>query len=141
MAFQDDFNSAQEPEQKGFDLIPEGEYEAIIDDSSLDLTKTPARLSLTYKLIGTEHKNRKLWSNYNMAGQGLGFLKKDLKTLGLDYSNVKSEQDIAKLVFGRIGQGVTIYVAQKEWKGKMYNNAYLNKAESAPTTKSNDLGF
>lgn len=136
MSFQDEFNNASAGDNKTYELMPEGEYQAIIDDSQLDLTKSPARLSLTYKIVEGPHKNRKLWANYNMGGQGLGFLKKDMKTLGLDYAGVTSESDVAKLVFQAVGQGVTIFVNQKEWKGKTYNNAYLNKAE--PRQSKND---
>ena len=141
MSFKDEFSKTPAAEGGGsFELIPVGEYQAMIDDSWLDMTKTPPRLSLTYKIVDGEFKNRKLWANYTLSGQGFGFLKKDLKTLGADYSNVEGPEDVARLMFKNIGRGVQIYVAQKEWNGKTYNNAYLNKAESAPVA-SQEIDF
>lgn len=128
MSFQQMFNSASE--ESSFEALPEGEYVAMIDNSSLDLTKKPARLSLTYKIVSGDFSGRKVFSNYNMEGRSLGFLKKDMKTLGVDYSNVKSEEDIAKLMFSQVGKGVKIFINQRDYNGKIYNNAYLNSAES-----------
>lgn len=136
MSFQDEFQKMEVESTGGFELLPEGEYEAMIADSSVDLTSTPAKLSVTYKIVEGEFKNRKVWGNYRLEGRGLGFLKKDMKILGIDYSKVKTEQDIAKLMFGHVGQGVTIYVNQKEWNGKTYNNTYLNSASDGQS--SND---
>lgn len=129
MGFLDEFKGALIEGNQEFDLIPNGEYEAIIDNTSLDISKTPARLSLTYKIVTGEFKNRKVWSNYTMQGRGLGFLKKDMKTLGLDYSGVSKEEDVAKLMFSQVGRGVEIFIKQSEYNGKTYNNAYLNSAE------------
>jgi Protein of unknown function (DUF669) len=126
MSFLEEFKKIEAESSGGFELIPEGTYSAVIDNSTVDLTKSPARLSVKYKIVDGEFKNRVLFSNYNMEGKGLGFLKKDMKTLGIDYSNVQSEQDVAKLMFGMVGAGVEVYVNQREWNGKKYNGTYLN---------------
>lgn len=135
MSFADDFKKA-EAESTGYAVLPEGTYIAVIDNSSVDLTKKPAKLSVTYKIVEGEFKNRKVFGNYSMEGKGLGFLKKDMKTLGVDYSNVQSEQDIAKLMFGTVGAGVELYVNQREYNGKTYNNAYLNNLSDGTTGAS-----
>lgn len=130
MSFKDEFKSA-DTGIDDFEILPDGEYSAIIDNSSLDIQKEPARLSVTYKITEGKFQNRRVFTNYNLAGKGLGFLKKDMKTLGIDYSMVEKPEDVARLMFANIGQGVGIFVNSREYNGKKYNNAFLNSAEKA----------
>jgi hypothetical protein len=120
------------PESGGFSLIETGEYEAELIDCQVDLTKEPVRLSCIYQITEGVNEGRKLFGNYQLEGRGIGFLKKDLSTLGLDYSQVGSPEDIATLIWDNMPMPVIIYVAQKEWQGKMYNNVYLNELIDRP---------
>jgi hypothetical protein len=140
MGFMDDFKSADEPASNDFEIVAEGDYVAQMTDVKIDATKTPARLSITLEITSGDFKNRKMWLNYNLQGQGLGFLKKDLKTLGIDYSNVKKEEDLASIIWDASPVFVEMAVVHKEWKGKMYANAYVNGRTSA-TTSSEDIPF
>lgn len=116
-----------------FSLIDEGEYEAEITDTSLDLEKSPPRLTVVYQITSDErYHGRKLFGNYQLGGQGISFLKKDLELLGLDYSNVGSPEDIMDLMATALNTPVNIFVNQKEWQGKTYNNVYLNGIVDAP---------
>lgn len=124
-----DFKSAfkDTPAAAGFSLLDEGEYDAEISEAKLDMSKTPARLSIVYDIINHERfEGRKVFGNYNLAGEGIGYLKKDLDTLGLSYADVGSEEDIAELFWDNLPMQVVIFVNQKEWQGKTYNNVYLN---------------
>ena len=132
--FQTMFQNTEAEESGGgsYGLIEKGTYEAEITDVQLDLNKEPARLTLEYTITQEPYVGRKGWSNYNLEGRGIGFLKKDMNTLGLDYSDITSPEDIMELVANSIGQQVVVYVGQKEWQGKMYNNFYLNELLDAP---------
>lgn len=130
--FQSMFQETAPEEAGGFALIEPGTYEAELADCKLDMTKSPERLTVEYHITDGEYQGRKLWSNYNLEGRGIGFLKKDLGILGLDYSNIGSPEDIATLFWDAMPIPVVVYVAQKEWQGKMYNNTYLNGISDPP---------
>ncbi len=120
----------------GFALIDQGEYEAELVDCKLDITKDPGRLTIVYQITQEPYVGRKLFGNYQMAGQGIGFLKKDLTTLGIDFSEVGSPEDIAQLIWDAMPMPVIIFVNQKEYQGKTYNNVYLNSVNDVPAALS-----
>lgn len=132
MDFKSMFQETAPEEAGGFALIDVGTYEAELADCKLDMTKSPERLTIEYHITDGEYQGRKLWGNYNLEGRGIGFLKKDLGILGLDSSEVGSPEDIATLIWDAMPVPVVIYVAQKEWQGKMYNNVYLNGISDPP---------
>jgi sporulation protein YlmC with PRC-barrel domain len=120
------FNDTPAEESTGFSLLPEGTYTATLGDCKLDMTKEPMQLSFVYDITEGEFRGRKLFSNYRLEGRGLGFLKKDLKQLSIDYSNVAKVEDLAAIVWERLPMKCEVYVNQKEYNGKVYNNTYLN---------------
>ena len=126
--FKSMFNDAPAEADAGFSLLPEGDYSADLTDCKLDLTKAPAAITFIYTINDANFGGRKLFGNYRLEGRGLGFLKKDLKQLGIDYSNVSAPEDIARLVWDRLVIRCDIHVIQKEYNGKIYNNVYLNGA-------------
>lgn len=146
MDFKDLFKSEPEAEGKGFKTIPEGSYSAIIDSVSIDLTKTPHRISVTYVVLDSEFKGNKLFANYSLQGQGIGFLKKDLKALGLDYSNISKPEDLCTLLNSKVGIACAIFVKPREYNGKIYNGVYLNGIASTlpanhPAREVDEFGF
>jgi hypothetical protein len=140
MSFMDEFKNTPEAESKGFSLLPEGDYQGQIDNCTLDMTKATPKITIVYKLLG-EYAGRKLFGNYNLAGQGLGILKKDLKQLGLDYSAVTQPGDLVELVWSAVNTRVDLYIKHREYNAKMYESVYLNgvggaKKATAPTAKT-----
>lgn len=131
MSFMDEFLKADEAKDGEFSLIPEGEYNAQVTDVKIDMTKDPSRLSVTMEITAGEHKSRKLWANYRLQGSGLGFLKKDLKTLGIDYSNVKKEEDLVSIIWDSSPIHVKVNVVHKMVGEKTFTNAYINERISA----------
>jgi sporulation protein YlmC with PRC-barrel domain len=109
-----------------YDPLPEGNYIAELADCQLDLTKSPVEIKLVYQVASGDFKARKLFVNYRMDGKSLGFLKKDLTSLGVDYKSVEKVEDLANLIWEKLQTKVELYVNQREYKGKTYNNAYLN---------------
>lgn len=134
----DEFKSTPEAESKGFSVLPEGDYQGQIDNCTLDLTKATPKITIVYKVLG-EYAGRKLFANYNLQGQGLGILKKDLKQLGLDYSAVTKPEDLVELVWTAVNTKVELYVKWREFNGKTYESVYLNGVsgakKAAPTAK------
>lgn len=136
MSFSDEFKST-EAEENSFALIPEGTYLAELGDCKLDMTKTVATLTFVYTILDEDFKGRKMFGNYKLEGRGIGFLKKDLKQLNLNYDNVQSPEDLAALVWGAMPFKVELYCKHNESGGKTYANAYLNGLSSAaPGAKS-----
>lgn len=60
------FNTADAPESKTFDLVPDGTYSAVALSSEIKETKTGGEM-LVYKMQITdgEHANRVLWARFN----------------------------------------------------------------------------
>ncbi len=127
------------PEETGFALIDEGTYEAEIVDCKLDLTKEPNHLTVVYQITNDErYQNNKIFGNYHLEGRGIGFLKKDMATLGFDYENVGSPEDLADLFWNNMPIPVVIYMKHKEYNGKTYANVYLNDRLDIPGALDND---
>lgn len=120
------FDSTPAEETTGYSLLPEGTYDAELSDCKLDMTREPMQLSFVYDITEGEFRGRKLFSNYRLEGRGLGFLKKDLKQLSIDYSTVSKVEDLAAIVWERLPMKCEVFVNQKEYNGKVYNNTYLN---------------
>lgn len=127
------FQETAPAENQGFALVDVGTYEAELTECKLDMQKEPPRLSIWAQITNDErYEGKKLFINYQMGGQGISYLKKDLETLGLDYSDVGSPEDVAQIFFDNLPLQVVVYVSQKEYQGKMYNNTYINELIDMP---------
>lgn len=62
------FNAAEVEPTEGFELLPNGEYTAVITESEMKETAAGngTFLSLTFKIIDGEFKGRRLWENLNL---------------------------------------------------------------------------
>lgn len=62
-----DFNAADVAPSTGFELLPAGDYTAVITDSESKPTSkgTGTYLQFTFQVIEGEHANRKLWARIN----------------------------------------------------------------------------
>jgi len=60
--------STYEAPKSGFDPLPKGEYEAIVTESQMKITKagTGEYLALTMQITDGEHSGRKIWENLNL---------------------------------------------------------------------------
>jgi hypothetical protein len=140
MSFLDEWMKADD-QASDFDLIPEGKHVVEAVEFKLDITKEPARATMVYS-FGGDLAGRRLWANYQLKGQGLGIMKRDLKTLGVDISTIKSVEDMANKVWAVLPLRVEITVKHNESKGKTYANGYLNKVlASGPANSNSELPF
>jgi len=59
-----DYESAA---SEGYDIMPEGEYKAIISEAEEKTSKAGnTYLALTYEIVGEEMQGRKMWNNLNL---------------------------------------------------------------------------
>lgn len=135
---------AVENNKGDFEPVEDGTYICKISDAQFDMTKDPARCSLTMDILSaeaqtdTKYKGRKLWANYQMSPQGISFFKRDLARLGVDHSGIKSIDDLSTTLGLLVDKGVEVYVKNKASKtnpSKMFTTAYINCAIDT------DMGF
>jgi hypothetical protein len=127
MDFKNAWSSEPEAEGGSFETIPEGSYVGAIDNVTLDMTKAPNRVTVIYKITRGEMAGRKLFGNYRLEGKGIGFLKKDLKQLGVEYKDISDPTQIIRRVTPLIGSACELAVKHREYEGKTYESVYLNR--------------
>lgn len=131
----DDTEAAEKKEQE-FKPIDKGTYRAIIDNAKLDETKTPARLSINWKLISQgPFANRHVFSNYTMNEKGIPFLKSDLRTLGFPEVTSKS---LSKILADLERVEAMIFVKPNPKDDKMFYNVYINEVLDSDQIKKLD---
>ena len=80
--------STYETPKSGFDILPSGEYPAIVTESVMKITKagTGEYLSVTMQIVDGEHSGRKIWENLNIHNPNdvaEQIARANLKALGL----------------------------------------------------------
>jgi hypothetical protein len=132
-AFDDDFSSAEAP---SFDEVPDGKYQARIDEVRLDRSqKGDPMIKWDLIVIAGSQTGRHIFKNSVITPAALPFVKADLKTVGLELAKFS---DLA----GRLEEllDVTLEVT-KRTRGE-YTNVYFNKriqiAADAPSRASAD---
>ena len=122
-----------EPAERGeFGDIPDGKYQARIDEAILDTGKDGDRLQVkwTLSIVGPEFANRKVWQNSGLMDEkGIQMTKGNLKVLGIEIPEEITElPDTLDQVKNLV---VDIALVTKEGKGanagKFYQNTYINK--------------
>jgi hypothetical protein len=117
-AFDDDFSSAEAP---SFDEVPDGKYQARIDEVRLDRSqKGDPMIKWDLIVIAGSQTGRHIFKNSVITPAALPFVKGDLKTVGLELAKFS---DLA----GRLEEllDVTLEVT-KRTRGE-YTNVYFNK--------------
>jgi hypothetical protein len=67
MASMNAFNATKVPPASSFEVLPPGDYIAMITDSENAITRKGGEmLKLTVTIIEGEHKDRKVWANLNL---------------------------------------------------------------------------
>lgn len=72
MASLDGFDASKVEPNSGFDLIPPGDYDAVIVGSEMKQTSNGLGkyLKLEFQILGGQYQNRKLWENLNLFSHG-----------------------------------------------------------------------
>jgi hypothetical protein len=122
-AFDDDFSSAEAP---SFDEVPDGKYQARIDEVRLDRSqKGDPMIKWDLIVIAGAQTGRHIFKNSVITPAALPFVKGDLKTVGLELAKFS---DLA----GRLEEllDVTLEIT-KRTRGE-YANVYFNKRIQIP---------
>jgi hypothetical protein len=122
-------DQVQEVKAKSFDPIPDGNYNAEIAEAEV-LQKPDGRNMLKIKLAiaGGAFDGRWVWMNYFLeTPQNLGFVKRDLATLGIRLAKWNDlNERAAELV------GICVEIRKKttisKMNGQEYQNIYLTRA-------------
>ncbi len=88
--FDEEYASA-EVEERSFEAIPDGKYQAQIDRIELTTAKSSGApmLKWSLKILGPTHEGRLLWRNNVMgSSENIKWLKNDLFTCGLELEKI-----------------------------------------------------
>lgn len=145
--FDEGYDQADEPEPRGeFEPVPDGDYEAVIDQAVVTRSKNNAPMvKLTLKISGPASKGRLLWRNsvIRQDKASMDWLKRDLYAIGLTDCRVS---DLPAKLPGVVGATIAVTVKTKDTGDQ---NVYLNhvvghapartgKPASKPTRTRND---
>ena len=111
----------------GFSPVPDGQYQARIDNAVLELSKSSKRPQISYELtiVSGEYENRKLWKRDGIDGEEqLEWTKGTLETLDLEIPD--NINDLPDCIDGAKGLGVEITVRTKEEFQNIYFNELLD---------------
>lgn len=95
------FNNVKtnEPQaDKTFEIVPVGLYAVIVEDAKIAMSKANnEKLSLTFKILEGQYKNRKLWTDLSALPNALVFIKYFMEAIGSKYANSENAElvDIA----------------------------------------------
>ena len=81
----DDFYEGEEVGDDGFENVPDGKYQVIVDRVELvRTTKGDPMLKWSLRILGPTHEGRLLWRyNVMVSNENIRWLKKDLYACGL----------------------------------------------------------
>ena len=136
--FLKEFDEVEASEEIEFKEIPKGDYVCKITNSNVDKTKSPWRVSFEYTIQDGDFSGRKVFGNYSVDKKSGGFLKKDLKTLGID--NVSAlNLEACVLKANRVENRLDCHIKPRVYNEKTYYNVYLNGfMEDIPSVDKND---
>lgn len=121
-----DETDAQVKETKEYGVIKEGKYTGFFYEAKLNETKTPAQVSIKWRIVDadSEFKNRHVFANYTMNEKGIPFLKSDLYTLGVEQVTSKN---LIKSLASLTGKEAEIYIKPKPVGDKVFYSVFVNE--------------
>ena len=126
--------NAKVPETNSdFKEVPEGTYNAVIENPAMDLTGDVPKVKLRFRINNTEYENSCVFKTYTLNKKGYDWLVKDFRKLNLDPAKFKTELEFGEKLSTLTDRLVEIYCTPKEYNGKMYTNVYLNKTLDVPS--------
>lgn len=129
--------SGEQKKNDDFAVIPKGRYEAAVTNASLKEEGEKITVMIEYTILKGEYEKRKVFNFYNLTGArpdiAIASLKQDLFVCDLRIENIET---LPSVIEDMIGLEVEIYVKPREFNGKTYYNATINKKLS-----SDDLGI
>lgn len=116
--FDDDFDSAEEPSQ---DEVPDGKYQVRIESVRLENSqKGDPMIKWDLVIVSGSQAGRHIFKNSVISQASIPYVKKDLKTLGMELTKFSQLSDRLEELLD-----VTVEVS-KRTRGD-YTNVYLNR--------------
>lgn len=132
-----DFDSIESADDVEFNEIPTGDYLIKLEESSIDETRNPPRISMQFEIVNSDFKGRKVWTNYNLNEKGAPFLKRDLHYLG-STENITKDNLLAEIT-KPVGKEIEASISPRVYNGKTYYNVYLKNPNNKK--EENVAGF
>lgn len=123
---EEEFQKTEEP-VNDYAEIPDGKYQAIIEDIKLEESKVQHLLQLKFTFaLKSQFQGRKKWMNLPMEGTAkqLQFTRNSFAKMGIE---LKTLSEYKLHVPALKGSYVEINLASKEIEGKVRQNTYVNK--------------
>lgn len=124
--------------QGGGGSVPAGTYQAKIEKAFLKEKNDHMFFNVQLNIITGEYTGRKLFRNtdldYVRDGEyiGLGFLKKDLETLGVECDDISQLESVGKEILDLVVECNVVV------NSKGYTNTYINKLIHSPESAVED---
>ena len=124
-------------EEQDFELFPEGIYNCLLDDATLDMTSNPPVLTCKFKAISTNEKisGKLFWQRFRFADNCMKFNSWQLGVMGVwsQLKGAESDFDAAKLAADAIftlvksKQSFLLKMEHNEYNGKTYENVLVQE--------------
>ena len=125
-------------ESKEFETLPDGKYQAIIDECRFEQSKGSGRWQLAWvlKVVAPgQHKNRKIFAYHGLNNDvGIAIMKRSVYACGV---TVESLRDLPGQIPYLIDRVVEVTLKSNKKEGKDYQNMYINKLLSMGEAGSN----
>ena len=108
-----------------YEPLPNGEYEAVVEEASHTQTSTGKTMfKMTYKITSGPFANRKVWGNQTISPENpnaLGYFFRAMAALGLDSDFFGAGPTPDQVTQHLVGRSCIVVLTQREWNGEMRN--------------------
>lgn len=120
------YESSKPADRGDFPEIPDGVYQVNVHEACFKRSKAGNLLFLiVFEVLDSNYAGRKIFKNYVLKPESLGFLKADLLTLGMVVKNLSElDQQVYDLL------DTVAFVTLKRKTGSEFQNCYVNQLVS-----------
>jgi hypothetical protein len=101
------FNASEHEPMQTFEVLPAGEYVAIVENSKMKQTKsgTGEYVEITWSILDDRYKNKKVWTRLNIRNKNetaMRIANKELRSIcdAISVSNIKDTDELLNKVCG-----------------------------------------
>jgi len=122
-------------EDEEYELLPEGVYSAVLNESKLDITGPDNVVTMVYKIVSSPgNENKKIWIRLKFNESAKKFVKWQTGVLGIGTElkecstwNAAAEK-CHEMLYSQMNKlKVELEVSHREHNGKTYENAILKE--------------
>lgn len=110
--------------QSGFELMPEGTYEAALTGFNIAPSKSSGQPTVTLEFTVQEgdYTGRKLWQAHSLQPHALFALKRTLIALGVPEDELEGAIEVEDTLEQLTGEMVRLDVGHRTYEGETYSN-------------------